>query len=97
VVRYANITKGYSVKYWEIGYLDFNNGATTAEQYAADLKEFSDAMTAVNPTINGLGLKWWRMVLSSAAAKIDFLGVHVYPVWGIEGIGTMDLQRYRTN
>jgi hypothetical protein len=55
VVRYANITKGYSVKYWEIGYLDFNNGATTAEQYAADLKEFSDTMTAVNPTINGLG------------------------------------------
>ena len=90
-VRYANITKGYGVKYWEIGnesYLDSNNGATTAEQYAADLKEFSDAMKAVDPTIkvgaNGLGSDWWRVVLSSAAAKIDFLSVHVYPVWGWE-------------
>lgn len=90
-VRYANITKGYGVKYWEIGnesYLDSNNGSTTAEQYAADLEEFSDAMKAVDPTIkigaNGLGLEWWREVLSSVASKIDFLSVHVYPVWGWE-------------
>lgn len=87
-VRYANITKGYGVKYWEIGnesYLDSNNGTTTAAQYAADLQEFSDAMKAVDPTIkigaNGLGLEWWSTILSSAAAKIDFLAVHVYPVW----------------
>ncbi|WP_447599253.1 hypothetical protein [Nitrospira sp. Nam80] len=90
-VRYANITKGYAVKYWEIGnesYLDSNNGSTIAEQYAADLEEFSDAMKAVDPTIkigaNGLGLEWWREVLSLAASKIDFLSVHVYPVWGWE-------------
>ena len=87
-VRYANITKGYGVKYWEIGnesYLESNNGAAMAAQYAADLKEFSAAMKAVDPTIkigaNGSGPEWWSVVLATASSHIDFLSVHVYPVW----------------
>ena len=87
-VRYANIVKGYGVKYWEIGnesYMDSNNGGITAAQYASDLREFSDAMKSVDPTIkigaNGLNMDWWSTVLPSAAASIDFLSVHVYPVW----------------
>jgi hypothetical protein len=90
-VRYANIIKGYGVKYWEIGnesYMESNNGAATPEQYAADLKEFSAAMKAVDPSIqigaNGLGLEWWSIVLSTASSSIDFLSVHVYPVWAWE-------------
>jgi hypothetical protein len=87
-VRYANITKGYGVKYWEIGnesYMESNNGAATPAQYAADLREFSAAMKAVDPSIqigaNGLGAEWWSVVLSIASSHIDFLSVHVYPVW----------------
>ena len=98
-VRYANITKGYGVKYWEIGnesYLESNNGAATPAQYAADLKEFSAAMKAVDPGIqigaNGLGLEWWSIVLSTASSSVDFLSVHVYPVWAWE---TFD--HYRRN
>jgi alpha-N-arabinofuranosidase len=90
-VRYANITKGYGVKYWEIGnesYMESNNGAATPAQYAADLKEFSAAMKAVDPSIqigaNGLGSEWWSVVLSAASSSIDFLSVHVYPVWAWE-------------
>ena len=53
-VRYANVTKGYGVKYWEIGnesYLNSYNGGAKASDYARDLAEFAQAMKAVDPTI----------------------------------------------
>jgi alpha-L-arabinofuranosidase len=53
-VRYANVTKGYNVKYWEIGnesYLNAYNGGARAADYARDLIEFAQAMKAVDPTI----------------------------------------------
>lgn len=88
-VHYANVIKGYHIKYWEIGnesYLNSNNGTATAYQYALDLQQFSDAMKAVDPDIrigaSGLDMDWWASVLPYAASKIDFLSVHVYPVWG---------------
>ena len=88
-VHYANVTKDYGIKYWEIGnesYLHSNNGSATAYQYASDLQQFSDAMKAVDPDIrigaSGLDMDWWAGVLPYAASKIDFLSVHVYPVWG---------------
>lgn len=90
-VRYANVTRGYHVRYWELGnesYLDSYNGRATAEQYAQDLLAFSAAMKAVDPTIkigaNGDGEQWWNTVLPVAAEKIDFLAVHIYPpsAWG---------------
>lgn len=87
-VHYANVTKGYHVRYWELGnesYLDSYNGRATAEQYAKDLIMFSAAMKEVDPTIkigaNGNGELWWNTVLSVAAEKIDFLAVHIYPPW----------------
>jgi alpha-L-arabinofuranosidase len=53
-VRYANVTRGYGVKYWEIGnesYLNSYNGGAKARDYGRDLIEFAQAMKAVDPTI----------------------------------------------
>ena len=84
-VRYANITKGYNVTYWEIGnesYLQQYNGSATASNYARDLIDFSRAMKAVDPTIrigaNGGSDTWWQAILPTAANAIDFLAVHNY-------------------
>jgi hypothetical protein len=62
-VRYANITKGYGVKYWTVGNENYGNGHYGAEweaddhedkspsAYANAVVEFADAMKAVDPTI----------------------------------------------
>jgi len=87
-VKYANITKGYKIKYWEIGNETYLVDATTAFQYATDLIAFSAAMKAVDPTIkigaNGSGSAWWNTILSLASGSIDWLSVHNYPVWAWE-------------
>jgi len=89
-VRYANITKGYHVRYWEIGNESWLDGyhdslETTASDYAKDVVEFSAAMKAVDPTIqigaNGHTDSWWKTVLPVAARSIDFLIEHAYPIW----------------
>jgi hypothetical protein len=83
-VRYANVTKGYNVKYWSIGNeTDYNaDGNPGSTQYANDVIAFSDAMKAVDPTIRigaqGQTAGWFQNVLNRAAAKIDFLDVHEY-------------------
>jgi hypothetical protein len=62
-VRYANVTKGYGVKYWEIGNEIYGNGeygsawetdlhsAHDPGTYGANVALFSAAMKAVDPTI----------------------------------------------
>ena len=53
-VRYANIERGYGVKYWEIGnesYFYVYNGGARAADYARDLVDFSAAMKGVDPNI----------------------------------------------
>ncbi|MEU8040187.1 cellulose binding domain-containing protein [Streptosporangium sp. NPDC049078] len=62
-VRYANVTKGYGVKYWEIGNENYGNGHYGATweaddhadkspaEYARHVVAYSDAMKAVDPTI----------------------------------------------
>ncbi|WP_252786318.1 cellulose binding domain-containing protein [Actinoallomurus rhizosphaericola] len=62
-VRYANVTKGYGVKYWEIGNELYGNGHYGADwelddhadkspaAYAHNLVEYAKAMKAVDPTI----------------------------------------------
>lgn len=91
-VRYANIVKGYHIKYWMIGnesYNDSYNGKATAAQYKDDVIEFSRKMKAVDPTIkiiaNGDNEAWWSTVLPAAGSDIDFLGVSNYPVQQFQG------------
>nr|AQQ75250.1 GH51 CBM2 [uncultured bacterium] len=62
-VRYANVTKKYGVKYWEIGNEIYGNGHYGADweadehadkspaEYARHVVAYADAMKAVDPTI----------------------------------------------
>ncbi|MGN9844001.1 cellulose binding domain-containing protein [Nonomuraea sp. H19] len=62
-VRHANVTKGYGIKYWEIGNENYGNGHYGAAweadnhadkspaEYARHVVAYSDAMKAVDPTI----------------------------------------------
>ena len=62
-VQYANVTKGYGVKYWEIGNEQYGDGIYGANweannysdkspaQYATELLQFASAMKAVDPSI----------------------------------------------
>jgi len=94
-VRYANITKGYNVKYWMIGNESWNdadyNGRVSPATYAADIVAFADAMRSIDPTIsivaNGRSNdNWWQTLLqSSAAAKVDYLATSNYLPQGFTG------------
>ena len=62
-VRYANVTKGYGAKYWEVGNEIYGNGVygngwendlhadRTPDQYAREVKAYAAAMKAVDPTV----------------------------------------------
>lgn len=53
-VRYCNITRGYNVKYWEVGdeqWGSWAKGHSSPEGYAERYAEFVTAMKAVDPTI----------------------------------------------
>ena len=62
-VRYANVTKGYGAKYWEIGNEVYGNGeygatcetdnhsSHSATTYATNLLQYVSAMKAVDPSI----------------------------------------------
>jgi len=86
-VRYANVTKHYGVRLWEIGnetYMDsYNAPKQAAAAYAADLQLFSRRMKAVDPGIligaNGGDYNYFHTLLARAGGDIDFLVVHAYP------------------
>lgn len=94
-VHYANITKGYNIKYWMIGNESYNtnmfsyNGNTTKENYRDDIIEFSNRMKAIDPNIkivaNGEGDDWWQTVLEGASGAIDYLAINNFPVWQYPG------------
>src|SRR5205823_1004054 len=62
-VKYANVTKGYGDKYWEIGNENYGNGyygngweadnhaSKSPATYADYFKQYASAMKAVDPTI----------------------------------------------
>lgn len=88
-VKYTNKELGFYVKYWELGnepYGNWDKSHRSAEEYAKDLKEYSQAMKAVDPTIK-LGAAWggdyfkdWdKIILTKAGNYIDFLSIHWYP------------------
>ena len=92
-VRYANITKGYGIKYWSLGNETFHeNGFGGAnpgyEQYGIDAAAFAQAMKAVDPTIkigiNGNTYNDFNLALAACAPYVDFLDVHAYPCYGFE-------------
>ena len=86
-VRYANITKGYNIKYWMIGNESWHteNENSTPEIYAQDVIDFSKAMKAVDPSIkvipNGNSFEWWQTVLPAAVDCVDGVCLSNYPIW----------------
>ncbi|MFH9042049.1 cellulose binding domain-containing protein [Streptomyces sp. NPDC017966] len=62
-VRYANVTKGYDARYWEIGNEIYGNGHygngwehdehedKSPREYARQVRAYAEAMKAVDPTI----------------------------------------------
>jgi hypothetical protein len=86
-VHYANVTRHYDVRYWEIGnetYLSAYNGPRqNPSAYGVDVHAFSQAMKHEDPSIKvGLGgntYEYFRDALKVAADDVDFLIVHSYP------------------
>ena len=93
-VHYANIVKGYGIKQWEIGneWIVDNPGYTgpaeSRSQYILDVRDFSLAMKAVDPTIQIGAFAYaqsdFQAILQADAPYIDFLIVHMYP-FGLGG------------
>ncbi|MDF2925364.1 MAG: glycoside hydrolase family 3 domain protein [Paenibacillaceae bacterium] len=97
MVRYANLEKGYHIKYWEIGnepeFFASPYNVTPLE-YAARIKEYSEAMKAVDPGIIIMGPAnaqptqfegWTKPILSylhDNGAPVDAISTHWYPLWG---------------
>ncbi len=85
-VKYANIVKGYNVKYWEIGNETNLNKDWTPEKYVETVVQFSQAMKAVDPSIkigaNGMRSKenddWWDRIMPASKNDVDFLITHQY-------------------
>lgn len=78
-VRYANITRGYGVRYWEIG--NENWDVFDPRTAARDVAEISRAMKSVDPSIktgaSGNGPQWWDAYLAEAP-DLDFFTVSNY-------------------
>ena len=85
-VEYANIIKGYNIKYWEIGNendLAHDSVKWTAADYANTVVKFSQAMKQIDPGIeigvNGMtGSAWWDKVMPIVRNDVDFLVTHQY-------------------
>ncbi|OAV45293.1 T9SS type A sorting domain-containing protein [Lewinella sp. 4G2] len=90
-VRYANITKGYGIKYWSLGNETFNETSYGGSdpgytQYGIDAAAFAQEMKAVDPSIkigiNGENFSDFDLALKECAPYVDWLDVHTYPSFG---------------
>jgi len=82
-VRYANVTKGYNVKNWQIGNEVEHKSALTMGEYTDLFIDFATAMKAIDPTIHvGTGVlsntNWNKDVLTKAGELCDFIATHNY-------------------
>jgi alpha-L-arabinofuranosidase len=76
----------YRVKYWELGneiWGDWVRGHSDASTYARNYLRYSQAMRAVDPTLELIAvgdndMDWNRTVLRIAGDKIDQLAIHHY-------------------
>jgi len=83
-VTYANITKGYGVKYWEIGNEDdLDPDNTSAATYAEVFNELVPLLKSIDPTIEcGANTFWntsrWESLLPKIKQNMGFAVIHQY-------------------
>jgi len=82
-VRYANITKGYGIKYWQLGNEIEHDGNLKMSEYTNLFIDFATAMKAIDPTIKvGTGVlsntTWNKDILTKAGTLCDFVATHNY-------------------
>jgi len=93
-VRWANLTMGYNVRYWEVGnelggsweagHFLPDGSELNGEIFAHRYEEFARAMKAVDPTIKVGCMDWIEDVLRRCGDLVDFVSIHAYPVSGRE-------------
>lgn len=96
-VRYANVTKGYNVKYWEIGNEMWKSDlGFTTETLVAVATNYSSAMKTVDPTIK-IGVSWKsgaaQTLINLCGSALDFFHISNYATYG----DSFDAYRTATN
>ena len=85
--HYANIKHGHNIRYWMVGNESWHpqiSNYYTVEDYIADLKLFSDAMKAIDPSILIIAntAPWVpdfsRRIFSGASDKFDMVCISNY-------------------
>ncbi|MFE0757619.1 hypothetical protein ACFW16_26905 [Inquilinus sp. NPDC058860] len=92
-VRYANIVRGYGIRYWEIGnetsIPGYMGGDPGRRQQAADVVAFCGAMKQADPSIlcgvYARSKADWTTLLAGAGPEIGFLSVHAYDAYTFAG------------
>lgn len=88
LLRYANLEKGYGIRYWEVGNENWHNQTAEPEEMARVITRFSRAMKALDPGISicasGQREAWWRGFLPHIGGAVDCLVVSQYSCmdWG---------------
>jgi len=85
-VRYANITKGYGIKYWQLGNeQDHHSDIYPQAAFKTDYKRMAMAMLEVDPTIKtapGLLNRWNDEMLRYCPEYVEFITCHQYLWFG---------------
>lgn len=94
LVRYANITKEYNIKYWYIGNEPNLYDDYTIERFNTEWRAYAEAMEAVDPNIILIGPEvsqyppsdpndefhsWVREFLKVNGDMVDIVSIHRYP------------------
>jgi alpha-L-arabinofuranosidase len=85
-VRYANITKGYGIKYWQLGNeQDHHSDIYPLESFKVDYKKMAAGMHEIDASIKtapGLLQKWNNTMLSYCPEYVNFITCHQYLWFG---------------
>ncbi|MFC7670959.1 hypothetical protein ACFQT0_28870 [Hymenobacter humi] len=83
-VRYANLTKGYAIKYWEVGNEMWNGKGLSAEQAGAIAARYAAAMKAVDPSIKvGISLEQPMGLSDHSAGCAEYRFCHVQQLFHV--------------
>ena len=89
MVRYANVEKGYNIKYWELGQRPELYPGYTIARYQEDFTLFANEMLLVDPTIKLIGpsnanpkVQWYDWALRNLTTTLSIISTQFYPLDG---------------